>query len=425
MLAARRRMHAVPVIQKATIVAITLLGALFSACTSDDSAAVQLPTPFPPTERTERQIRSHDAFWEGLQADYIFSAITDFDWALLPSQTRRKVTAGMSDAEFEAMLRSLVDDFPENTIRYRTRTERIEADLKTTHSYEGIGAYISVINEPNPHVILLAVIPGSPAEKAGLRTHDSIYAVNDQAVSAEEGLDVVDRVRGPAGSVVTLDVRAPDGSRSIVSVTRGRLQAADLLRWGMLDMAHAGFIRLPIGAGAELSNMMQRALEGLAKHEPRNLIIDMRVAHSSSEWPLEEMLGLFTKGEIGSQYSRSGSKTLDVEGYDLTGSQHIPLILLIGPETRGASEIFAAALQAIGRATLIGLPTPGEVLGFEHFILPDGGEVFFGSTSYVSPSGADIGILGVHPDVIIETRWDQVSQDNDAVIDRALLEFTQ
>ena len=424
MLVAQRRMRAVPVIRKATTVAIALLGTLLSACAAD-SEALQLPTPFPLTERTEQQIRSHDAFWEGLQADYIFRAITDFDWSLLPSQTRRKVAAGMSDAEFEAMLRSLVADFPENTISYRSRAERIEVDLNNTRSYEGIGAYISVVNEPSPHVVLLAVIPGSPAEKAGLRTHDSIYAVNGQAVSVEEGLDVVERVRGPAGSVVTLDVRAPDGSRRIVEVTRGRLQATDLLRWGMLDMASAGFIRLPIGAGAELSSMMQRALEGLAKYGPQNLIIDMRVAHSASAWPLDEMIGLFTEGEMGSQYSRSDRKTLEVNGHDLAGSQSIPLILLIGPETRGASEIFAAALQSTGRATLIGRPTPGQVLGFEHFMLPDGGEVFFGSSSYVSPSGADIGIRGVHPDVTIETRWDQVSHDNDAVIDRALLEFTQ
>ncbi len=409
--------------RKATV-SVALLGALISACSTDSVGAV-LPTPFPSTDRTERQLRSYDAFWEGLQADYIFSAVTDFDWDLLPPQARRKVAAGMSENEFEALLRSLVADFPENTVTYRTRAERIEHDLNDTRSYEGIGAYVSVADDPSPHIILLAVIPESPAETSGLRTHDSIYAVDGQVVSAEEGMAVIERVRGPAGSVVTLDVRAPDGSQRIVAVTRGRLQAADRLLWGMRGLAHTGLIRLPIGAGAELSGMMQRALEGLAKHEPKNLIIDMRVAHSAATWPLEEMLGLFTKGEMGIQYSSSARETLAVIGRDLAGSQSIPLILLIGPETRGASEVFAAALQATGRATLIGIPTPGQVLGFNHFMLPDGGEIFFGSSSYVSPSGADIGMWGVQPDVTIETRWDQVSDDDDAVINRALLTFTQ
>jgi carboxyl-terminal processing protease len=415
---------ALPVMRNAAVVALALLSTLITACAGDGSA-VQIPTPFPTTDRTERQLRSYDAFWEGVQADYIFSAVTGFDWSLLPPQARRKVAAGMSDAEFEGLLRSLVSDFPENTVRYRTRAERIENDLNNTRSYEGIGAYISIINEPSPHVILLAVIPGSPAEEAGLRTHDSIYAVDGQAVTAEEGLDVVERVRGPAGSVVTLDVHAPDGDRRIVKVTRRRLQAADRLRWEFKDLAQAGLIRLPIGAGTELIGMMQRALEGLAKHEPKNLIIDMRVAHSADEWPLEEMLRLFTEGEMGSQYSRSARQTLKVKGRDVAGSQNVPLILLIGPDTRGASEIFAAALQATDRATLIGRPTLGHVLGFDHFMLPDGGEVFFSSSSYISPSGADIGMRGIQPDVTMETSWDQVTDDDDPVIRRALIALTQ
>ena len=423
MFVVRIMLRALPVIRNA-VVAFALLSTLLTACVGD-GAAVQIPTPFPITDQTERQLRSYDAFWYSLQADYIFSAVTDFDWSMLPPQARRKVSAGMSDAEFEALLRSLVADFPENTVTYRSRAERIENDLNDTRSYEGIGAYVSVVNEPSPHVILLAVIPGSPAEKAGLRTHDSIYAVDGQAVSAEEGLDVVERLRGPAGSVVTLDVHAPDGSRRIVKVTRKRLQAADRLRWEFKDLAQAGLIRLPIGAGEELVGMMQRALEGLAKHELKNLIIDMRVAHSATTWPLEEMLGLFTEGEMGSQYSRSTRQTLEVRGRDLAGSQSMPLILLIGPDTRGASEVFAAALQATGRATLIGSPTLGHVLGFDHFMLPDGGEVFFSSSSYISPSGADIGMRGIQPDVTMETSWDQVSDDDDAVIARALLALTQ
>ncbi|MDP6792580.1 MAG: S41 family peptidase [Anaerolineales bacterium] len=415
---------ALPVMRNTAVVAFALLSTLLTACVDDRSAA-QLPTPYPKTDLTERQLRSYDAFWEGLQAGYIFGAVTSFDWTLLPPQARRKVAAGMSDADFEALLRSLVADFPENTVRYRTRAERIENDLNNTRSYEGIGAYVSVANDPSPHVILLAVIPGSPAEKAGLRTHDSIYAVDGQAVTAEEGLDVVERVRGPAGSVVTLDVRAPDGNQRIVKVTRMRLQAADRLRWEFKDLAQAGLIRLPIGAGAELIGMMQRALEGLAKHEPNNLIIDMRVAHSADGWPLKEMLGLFTEGEMGSQYSHSARQTLKVKGRDVAGSQSLPLILLIGPDTRGASEIFAAALQATDRATLIGRPTLGHVLGFDHFMLPDGGEVYFSSSSYISPSGADIGMRGIQPDVTMETSWDQVTDDDDAVIRRALIALTQ
>ena len=113
----------------------------------------------------------------------------------------------------------------------------------------------------------------------------------------------------------------------------------------------------------------------------------------------------------------------------MSGSQTIPLVLLVGPDTQGASEIFAAALQDKGRATVIGQPTSGYVFDFDHFILPNGGEVFFGNSSYVSPLGRDIGVLGVMPDVLVQSSWDQVSdEDNfkyDSVVTRAKLEFTQ
>ena len=78
---------------------------------------------------------------------------------------------------------------------------------------------------------------------------------------------------------------------------------------------------------------------------------------------------------------------------------------------------------------MIGQPTLGYVFDFDHFILPDGGEVFFGNSSYVSPLGRDIGVLGVMPDVLVQSSWDQVSDEEnfkyDPVVTRAKLEFTQ
>ena len=132
---------------------------------------------------------------------------------------------------------------------------------------------------------------------------------------------------------------------------------------------------------------------------------------------------------MGIRYTRYNSYTLTITAEDIAGSQSIPLILLVGPDTQGASEIFAAALQDKGRATIIGQPTLGHVFDFDHFILPDGGEVFFGNSSYISPLGKDIGVQGITPDVLVQSSWDQVSDEEnfryDSVVTRAKLEFTQ
>ena len=412
-----------------TLVLLQISG-LLTACNSEDTDNLNLPTPLPASDRTELHLRTYDAFWTKLEPNYIFVGSTDFDWKLMPIQTRRQVSSGMTDEEFDGLIDSFIDMFPDDTVIYRNRVERINADLKATLSYEGIGAYISVINEPTPHIVLLSVITSSPAEKAGLRAHDSIYYVDDKPVTEEEGIAVVYRVRGPAGSIVTLQVISPNGSERTVEVTRERLQATDMLRYTYLPIAKAGLIRIPMGGNANIMSDMLTSIDTLIeKNGMENLVIDMRVAHSNDDWPLESMLSLFTEGDMGTIYTRYDNYALTVNAQNVSGSQTIPLVLLVGPDTQGASEIFAAALQDKGRATVIGQPTSGYVFDFDHFILPNGGEVFFGNSSYVSPLGRDIGVLGVMPDVLVQSSWDQVSdEDNfkyDSVVTRAKLEFTQ
>ena len=412
-----------------TLVLLQISG-LLTACNSEDTDNLNLPTPLPASDRTELHLHTYDAFWTKLEPNYIFVGSTDFDWKLMPIQTRRQVSSGMTDEEFDGLIDSFIDLFPDDTVIYRNRVERINADLKATLSYEGIGAYISVINEPTPHIVLLSVITSSPAEKAGLRAHDSIYYVDDKPVTEEEGITVVDRIRGPAGSIVTLQVISPNGSERTVEVTRERLQATDMLRYTYLPIAKAGLIRIPMGGNANIMSDMLTSIDTLIeKNGMENLVIDMRVAHSNDDWPLESMLSLFTEGDMGTIYTRYDNYALTVNAQNVSGSQTIPLVLLVGPDTQGASEIFAAALQDKGRATVIGQPTSGYVFDFDHFILPNGGEVFFGNSSYVSPLGRDIGVLGVMPDVLVQSSWDQVSdEDNfkyDSVVTRAKLEFTQ
>ncbi len=412
-----------------TLVLLQISG-LLTACNSEDTDNLNLPTPLPASDRTELHLHTYDAFWTKLEPNYIFVGSTDFDWKLMPIQTRRQVSSGMTDEEFDGLIDSFIDMFPDDTVIYRNRVERINADLKATLSYEGIGAYISVINEPTPHIVLLSVITSSPAEKAGLRAHDSIYYVDGKPVTEEEGITVVDRIRGPAGSIVTLQVISPNGSERTVEVTRERLQATDMLRYTYLPIAKAGLIRIPMGGNANIMSDMLTSIDTLIeKNGMENLVIDMRVAHSNDDWPLESMLSLFTEGDMGTIYTRYDNYALTVDAQNVSGSQTIPLVLLVGPDTQGASEIFAAALQDKGRATVIGQPTSGYVFDFDHFILPNGGEVFFGNSSYVSPLGRDIGVLGVMPDVLVQSSWDQVSdEDNfkyDSVVTRAKLEFTQ
>ena len=64
-------------------------------------------------------------------------------------------------------------------------------------------------------------------------------------------------------------------------------------------------------------------------------------------------------------------------------------------------------------------------MGFDQFVLPDGSEVFYATSSYHTPDGQDLAITGVHPDISVDAGWDEVDDDLDPVLSRALLQLTQ
>ena len=162
----------------------------------------------------------------------------------------------------------------------------------------------------------------------------------------------------------------------------------------------------------EVSEMEQEPAIGL--------ILDLRIAGSGSSWPLTEMLTLLGEGSMGQFATRGAEQPVVISGFDLSNSQSIPLAILIGPDTSGAPEIFAGALQGIGRADLVGLGTNGNVLSFRQQTLSDGSLLTFADSSYITPGGSDLSLSGLIPNLLVQYDWDQVRPESDPVIQGAI-----
>ena len=398
--------------------ALILVGVVIAAC--GDKSIVTAP-PLPTVSPVDRQTRVLDAFFTALDEQYIYNDLAATDLQSLKADTLSEVQGGMTHAEFEAALSALVSQLPKDSAVYQTRDERISLELENTALYSGIGAYISVRTEPEPHVVIMAIIAGSPAETAGLKAHDSIYSIDGLPVTAEEGLDVVQRVRGEPGTSVSFDVESPDGLRRVVKVTRAKLTASDTLEAFMLGDTDVAYLRFPVSIDASFMDDLGGVLQTIAQRGGiRGMILDLRVARSGNGWPLTELFTLFANGDMGEFYSRTDTTPVTITGLNLGDSQNIPLVILVGPDTEGSAEIFAAALQDTGRAIVIGLPTSGKIFGYQTIPLPDGSRVTLATSSYKTVSGRDLGESGVEPDVVIESDWDQVNETNDPLIQAAL-----
>lgn len=375
----------------------------------------------PQTSLQEQQAATFETLWKHLQENYIYFESADVNWDTLHDQYLQRVQAGLTPEEFSALIEELEAELPEGSLAYQSRAERIEADVADTSSYEGIGAFVGFVEEPEPHIVLLDVIEGSPAEQAGLKAHDSIFEIDGSPILLEEGIAAVDRVRGPAGSSVTLSIQSPGESIRSVEVNRGKLNSTGRLRAYNLIGSDYGYLLFPPVGYDTLDEDVLKSLQAFTTNRTlEGLILDLRVASSTRGWPLEAIYTMFFNGPMGEFYTRNDKQLIQVEGQDIFGSQEVPLVVLVGENTSGTPEILAASLQAHKRATVIGEKTPGSIEGATSYYLPDGSELFIETTSFMLPNGEDIGAQGVAPDILVEAGWDEVLPDNDPVLDQAV-----
>jgi len=371
---------------------------------------------------TERQTRSFEKLWDDLTDNYIYYDSADVDWSSIHDDYLSQIEAGLTDDQYIELMNKLQSEVPDGALTYQSRGERIELDTEDTASYEGIGAIVGFRAEDLPHVIILDVIAGSPAEKAGIKPHDSIYAIDGNPVLLEEGLSVVNRIRGPAGSQVTLQIKTPGQGERDIKVTRGKLTSSGKITANQVIGTNYGYILLPPINYNTMTQDIINALEDFSKDQQFNgLILDLRIANSSGGFPLENLLALFHNGEIGEFYSNTQtSDPIKISGQDKFNSQKVPLVILVGRNTKGYSEIFAASLQTGQRAILIGESTPGNVETVSAFLLPDGSRIITETASFRLPNRDEIGTTGITPDLMVDAGWDDVLPGNDSVLDQAI-----
>ena len=365
------------------------------------------------------QLRTFDELVDALREHYVFSEHHAVPWDDLESRYRTKVLSLLRSSEFPDVVREMMAELPPHAAVWQSRDERIDRQSTDSRNYEGIGAYVAFRGEPLPRVILLSVMPGSPAERAGLRDHDALLAVDGIPVSVDEGDEVVNRIRGPAGSVVNLTVRTPNAAPRIVPVTRGRVQlteGANRVRYALLPETDVAYILLPRQSTTTLGAEIAQALTVIsAEVALRGVILDLRVAALGNSWPLDEMLTMFGNGTLGEMYSVGETIPLVIAGQDVAGSQTLPLALLVGRDTEGLPEIFAGALQSVGRAVVFGTRTSGAIEASQLVPLSDGSRVLISSTSYRTATGLDVGLAGLEPNLSVNFDWDAVTEQVDPV----------
>jgi carboxyl-terminal processing protease len=260
----------------------------------------------------------------------------------------------------------------------------------------GIGV---ILTRANGYPTILEAIPGGPGAKAGLKTFDTIEAIDGVPTREMNLVQAYAYLANPADKPVTLTLIGnnrsdPETVKINREVTKVPPVESKLLQ---TDIA---YVRVPLLAQGRTSDA-KKQMEDLLKKGATGVILDLRASAGGKDVEGYNLANLFVdSGSLGYlQGQKVPKKVFQAEAKNAVTK--VPLVVLIDGGTGGAAEIAAAALKDSKRGTLVGTRTFGTG-SFQSLLALDGGSALLISTAkYYSPTNRDLQVNGVIPDTTV------------------------
>lgn len=264
--------------------------------------------------------------------------------------------------------------------------------------FSGIGAQIG-LEDGLP--VIIAPFDGSPAEAAGIRAGDIIIEVDDVDVTTWPLNDIVENIRGEAGSQVELTVLRPEEGQSYeISIVRGEINTPDAT-WAMVPGSDVALIRLS-QFSADATDELTAAIRQAQAAGATALIMDVRNNPGGLLRQAVSVTSQFlSDGYVLQQEDADGKR--EVFPVRPGGvATDIPMVVLINRGSASSSEIFAGAMQDHQRALVVGETTFGTGTVLQPFSLDDGSALMLGTSQWLTADGRLIRKQGIQPDVTVE-----------------------
>jgi carboxyl-terminal processing protease len=316
----------------------------------------------------------------------------------------------------QGAIKGMMDSLGDQHSSYMDPEQYRQANMEIVGEYEGIGAWVDATGE---YLTITSPMPGSPAEKAGLKPGDQIIAVDGEDMTGIDGSLVIRKVLGPAGSSITLTI-IREGEDKPFDVTFNR---ANIIIPGveseMLD-GNIAYIKL-YNFGGNSTEQVISSLEELLAQNPDGLIFDLRNNPGGDRDIAVEITSQFVpEGVI--MYQEYGDGTSDtLEAIPGGLATDIPLVVLINEGSASASEIVAGAIQDYERGTLVGMTSFGKG-SVQNWIplVDDQGAVRVTIARWLTPNRQTIHELGLEPDVVVELTEEDFLAERDPQLDKAI-----
>jgi carboxyl-terminal processing protease len=299
-------------------------------------------------------------------------------------------------------------------------------------SFSGIGAEVGIRNLDDPEdiescdlistrcpMVIIAPLEGTPAEAAGLRPGDIVLAIDGEPVDGSTLQEQVFRVRGEAGTDVTLTIRRGEEELEL-TITRAEIELI-IVSSRMLD-GGVGYVRLS-SFSSDATGEFRGAIQSLFDQGAQQIVLDLRNNPGGYITAAQEIASEFVAdGLLFTQESGEMVREWRATGNGIAIDPAIEVAVLVNGGSASASEIVAAALQEMGRATIVGEPTFGKNTVQVWGELSNNGGLRLTTDRWFTPSHDTVEGTEVQPDVAAESEDDTIPPEGeeDPILERAL-----
>lgn len=369
-------------------------------------------------------------------------AITETLKRRYEGRLKRAYQARSEDA-FQAYMNAFTGMWDPHTSYFSPRTSE-NFNINMSLSLEGIGAVLQADNE---YTKVVRLVPGGPASKQGqLKPADRIVSVTQEGEKPVNVIgwrldEVVDLIRGPRNSVVTLEVVPASATDETltksIAISRDEVKleeqsaskdTIELQRNGekytigviTIPTFYADFRAMQAGDPNYKSTTrdVRKLIEELKQDGVNGLVIDLRNNGGGALHEANDLVGLFIDTGPTVQIRNSSNEVQVLNDEDASVSYDGPMVVLTNRMSASASEIFAGAIQDYGRGLVVGSQTFGK--GTVQAVRPlNHGQLKITQSKFYRVSGGSTQHKGVIPDIEIPSRIDKTRIGEDA-LDHAL-----
>ncbi len=264
----------------------------------------------------------------------------------------------------------------------------------TKGRFAGVGLEIS---EKGGRLVVVAALPGGPADTAGVKSGDVVVGVDGKSTEGLRLSQSVKLLRGPAGTTVELElVRRAESLQ--VELERAMIEVQAVVPKLLDDKIGHLALRTFQRDAADAVREAFEALETECGGELRGVVLDLRDNPGGLLSQGVAVADLFLRdGDIVSTAGRGGGRRWSARKRGTL--RQLPMVVLVNKGSASAAEIVAGALQDAGRARLVGEQTFGKASVQKLYGLEDGSGVKLTVARYYTPKGRSIHEKGLPPDI--------------------------